>query len=96
MGKSRNKDKSSIEWYKSIIRNLKKEIKQLRSQLHKSQNHIDKDDSDIDDIPEDEPKRLPCTNCGKGSLNEVIIANRLIYTCTTCDFRSKAKIIQKS
>lgn len=93
MGKSSNKERSSVEYFKSIIRQLKKQIKQLQQQINKLTNNVGLPDSLGDEL--EEPIDV-CSKCGKGILKELIIANRLFYTCNICDFRSKSTKIDKS
>lgn len=94
MGKSSNKERSSIEYFKSIIRQLKKQIKQLQQQINKLTNNVGIPDSPGDEL--EEPVEDTCNKCGKGILKELIIANRLFYTCTLCDFRSRPTKIDKT
>lgn len=91
MGKSSNKDKSSTEYFKSIIRQLKKQVKTLQQALNKSQNNISIPDSDGNEFEE---KPQICNQCGKGFVKEIFIANRMFITCTICDYRSKSKLIK--
>lgn len=94
MGKSRDKDKSSTEYYKSIIRQLKKQVKTLQQALNKAGNNIGIPDSPGDELEEEKP--VTCSNCGKGHILQLIVANRIFNTCSICDFRSKGIKIDKS
>lgn len=71
---------------------MKKTIKQLNQQLNKSNNNIGIPDS----IEPEDVKFETCSKCGKGAIQEIIVANRLINTCSTCDYRSKAVKIDKN
>jgi hypothetical protein len=96
MGKSKGKERNSTEYYKSIIRSLKKQVKTLQQQVNKSTNNFS-DDSIKDESNEnlDTPKFEWCKHCGKGHVKELIMANRLFIICTICDYRSRAAKIDK-
>lgn len=90
---TRSKDKNGIEYQKSIIRSLKKQVRQLQQALNKATNNVGLADSSGDELQEEKP--TICSNCGKGHLQPLIVANRIFNTCTVCDFRSKGIKISK-
>jgi hypothetical protein len=90
---TKSKDKNAVEYQKSIIRSLKKQVRQLQQALNKSGNNIGIPDSPGDELEEE--KTTTCSNCGKGIVLQLIVANRIFNTCSVCDFRSKGIKIEK-
>lgn len=94
MGKTKNKNSSSEEYYKGEIRKLKKEVKQLRKQLQQNTHEPrEQDDEELAVDHEDtivEIKRLQnCTSCGKGKMIEFEIMGKIFGTCSVCGERKK-------
>lgn len=94
MGKTKNKNSSSEEYYKGEIRKLKKEVKQLRKQVQQNSHEPREQDEDIASDSEDTiivSKLKPCLNCGKGKLIEFELVGRVYGTCPICGHREKLK-----
>lgn len=85
--KKKSKEGRPTEFYKSIIRSLKKEVKQLRQRIREVEGYHPQ----VDNEPEPEPVKFElCQNCGKGHLMEVVVVGRMLKSCQLCGWRSKA------
>lgn len=82
MGKTKQKQRSEINYLKGIINSLKKEIKILKAQ----QNRVSAEDE-----PDDRCS-LVCPACTKGELEILDLKRLIIYSCTLCEFKHKEKI----
>lgn len=93
-GKARKQDKNVEEHLRGEIRGLKAEVKKLKQQLkyHERRAHSytkEKDDV-VDDVQYENFEEL-CPECGKGKLQEHIVAGRYWQSCDTCKYRTKAQ-----
>lgn len=92
MSKTRNKNRSEIEYLSGEIRKLKKENKQLRRLLEK-QSPAQDEESLPADSEDTHPKMYTeikyCSECGKGKLRTFEIIGRFFVECDTCDYRKK-------
>lgn len=91
---AKSKDHKRDEDLEGEIRQLKAEIRQLQRQLkyYQKRDHLtEKIAEDLVEVLQEEKKARKCQECGKGELNEVIIASRQITTCNMCGWRSLAK-----
>lgn len=70
-------------------RNLKKELRRLQKKEHSFEEITYSDPEEVFQ----EPQITKCAVCGKGSIQEVIVAGRYFTRCDTCTFRSKTVII---
>lgn len=90
--KAKSKERNSNEYYRAIIRSLKKEVNSLKreiSRFKRQEHNFHKEDyEDPEEILEVQLET--CTDCGKGIYNELSIANRIIKTCNNCGHRPKA------
>ncbi len=100
MGKTKNKNRDEIEFYRGIIRDLEKQVRTLNKELqyYKKRNHIfdsTKQDEEISRDSEDTiiklQKKVPCDDCGKGHYEEFEILDKVYGTCNVCDHRKKLK-----
>jgi len=95
LGKTKNKNSSSEEYYKGEIRKLKKEVRQLRKQVQQNTHEPREQDTEISGDSEDtivEVKKLQdCLSCGKGKMIEFDIVGRTYGTCNICGERKKLK-----
>jgi len=93
MGKTKNKNSSSEEYYKGEIRKLKKEVRQLRKQVQQNTHEPREQDEEISGDSEDtivEVKKLQtCNECFKGKLIEFEFMGKIYGTCSTCGYRKK-------
>lgn len=91
MAKPKNRHKSPGEALLGEIRALKAEVKRLKQQLkyQERQNHFLEEATfqDVEDEPEVFLKK--CSQCYKGTINEVSVAGRYWTECSDCTFRSK-------
>lgn len=97
MSKTKNKNGSELEYlrgevrrYKCLCRSLQREIQSL-----KKKEHFYEDLSDIEDEEAEESRitKLPCSDCGKGMMDQVVILNRVFHACPICGSRTHATII---
>lgn len=75
------------------IRQLKAEVRRLQKRLryYEKREHLrDEITQDLIEVIEEDKKIRTCTQCARGELYEVIIANRQITRCNLCDWRSLA------
>lgn len=88
---AKNQESKDQEWYKGIIRNLKKEIKHLKQRIRQLEKfeHNYNHPKEKDDEPLEQLKK--CEQCGKGFLKEIEIVGRIFETCSLCKYRSKTK-----
>lgn len=90
---SKNKTHKHNEHYEGIIKNLKSQIRNLQKELKylRKRNHISDDIiAGANEHEEPEEKGERCTECARGELSTIIIANRMFKRCDTCGYRSKA------
>jgi hypothetical protein len=80
LGKTKQKQKSEIEYLKGIINGLKKENKVLKAQLGKSVV-----------IQEDEDSQGDCQVCGKGEIVTLDLKFIKIHTCNVCGSTKKER-----
>lgn len=71
-----------IRQLKSEIRNLKKRLRYFEKREHLFER--------IDEPDEERIKEVRCGECKSGIMEEVIVANRMIKKCNSCNYRSKA------
>jgi len=88
----KNREAKPDEYYKAIIRHMKKENAQLLRRIRELENHLAI-------VPEAElgPKEVdydtkcePCPDCGKGMLIEITVVGRVFKRCDTCAYRTRA------
>lgn len=100
MSKTKNKNRSSDEYQKGLIRELQKENRALKKQLKQYEKYehkdlIGQDDKDVPGDSEDTfvdlKKKIPCNSCGKGYYNEYELMGRVYGTCNICDDRKRLK-----
>lgn len=93
---SKSKEARPEEFYKSQIRNLKKENDQLRKRIRqlestpKSEKQTKLGQALIKGLSED-----VCPSCGKGALEQIEFVGRIFDTCNICSYRSKARRVFK-
>lgn len=98
----KKKDKSEAEFYKSTIRELEKENKQLKKTLsyYEKRKHIyndvlqDYEEMLVQHVPIEEVKNSKinhCEDCFKGTIEEFEIMGKVIGTCNNCGFRKRIK-----
>lgn len=98
----KNKERSETEYYKSLIRELQKENKQLKRQLTHHEKRKHRHDEVINDyeelltqyVPIEETsskRKSKCSECGKGDLEEFEILNKVYGTCNSCGLRKRIK-----
>lgn len=89
----KKKERNSDEYFRGIIRELKKEIRQLQQQLRQyekySQDKYCQEETIVADN-EDTYVKL-CDACGKGSLKEIDIIGRIFTECSVCGEKKKVK-----
>lgn len=91
---SKSKERSSSEYFKSIIRKLKSENKQLKKRLKQlERNKHLFEENELEDpeetIFDDKPKLIFCKECTKGHIEELAIAGRVFHICNLCKHRTK-------
>lgn len=89
MGKSKNKNKSEVEFLRGQIRQLKAELKYYKKREHISNTPPD-DDLDYDDVQDISAAR-PCPRCGKGILVEYDFKYALLMKCSHCEYDERRK-----
>lgn len=85
MGKTKNKNKSEVEFLRGEVRRLKRQVKQLERTAHFFETAI------VEEAPVEVKKVRHCNNCGKGVMAEFEIMDRVFATCGTCGHREKLK-----
>lgn len=98
LGKIRNKNHDEVRYYKGVIRDLQKQIRQLQRQLkyHDKRQHIvDENKEELiellkqkEDVPEIK-KKIACVNCVEGYYDEFMLLDRLYGTCNHCGTRKR-------
>lgn len=91
MGKVRQQERDSDEFYRGIIRGLKSEIRQLRKRLEQHEKQYERWEKTGNPKREKEFEN-PCPNCGKNELTLVHLGIRIISTCKLCNFRKVDKV----
>lgn len=91
---AKSKEAKEDEFYKSIIRSQKKEIKSLKQRIRQLEKfeHLN-NSSDEEDEPLERLKQ--CPECGKGFIKEMDLVGRLFEVCSLCDYRSKVKVMKR-
>ena len=102
----KKRESRELEWYQGEIRRLESSNKALRKrlrQLEKSK-HVYKelklDEEANQEVERDEalkskePRLEICDNCFRRGLEEIRIVNRKFKSCTLCNWRSKAVVVE--
>lgn len=94
MGKTRQKNRNEVEYYKGIVRNQKSEIKQLRKrlkQLEKQEHNYGEIITEIveNSLNQKETELIYCDECKKGILS-ILDLKYIKYTvCDKCEYKTK-------
>lgn len=82
MSRSKNKNRSEVEYLKGEVRRLKKQLRQSEKQP------VQEETQEVEEV---ETKAV-CPKCKEGHIKHVIsILNKDIFECTECDFRRVIK-----
>lgn len=86
----KKRERSDTEYYKSIIRQLRKQVKTLRKQLQQAQNNYSPDIEDYDEEEHQEPtaKIEMCPACKKHPVRDFEVLDRKFKICEGCAWRS--------
>jgi hypothetical protein len=88
LGKTRNKNRSELEFLKGEVRRLKRHIKQLEKSQHMYEDIIlNEREVEVAEVP----IIRRCESCGKGKLKEFNLLDRIFIECDTCDYRERIK-----
>lgn len=87
----KNREAKSDEFYKSIIRNQKAEIKRLKQQIRRLEKDLMLNVYEKEEIVEiDEIHR--CSECAKGELRQIELVGRLFEVCNLCNYRKRLNV----
>ena len=90
--KTRNQDKSESEHLKGIIRELGKEIRQLKQLVRQYEKREQNPEPKIDpSLRVTLDQRLDCDECGKGKYDELVLLDKVYGTCDLCGSRKRLK-----
>lgn len=89
----KHKERKESEYYKATIRKLRKEVSNLRKQLNRNYKEVDIEDEYPDEEEPQDPV-IHCSACPNGYLEYFEIGIRQFTRCTSCGYRSPAKIIK--
>jgi len=99
---AKQKEARPEEFYKSQIRNLKKENDQLRKRIRQLESNPQSEKQPrlgqrlIKGLKEAiEIEKGFCPSCGKGTLEQLEFVGRIFDTCNICSYRSKARRVFK-
>lgn len=96
---TRSKTHKELDHYTGIIKEQKGVIRKLQRELayYKKREHIAEDaiSGVLDTTEAKEEKKEQCSDCGKGTLTFVVVANRGFKRCETCGYRSKAMKLEE-
>ena len=91
MSKTKNKThtetehlKGEVRKYKSLVRQLRKKIRELERQAHFYEDVVD-------EVVKDVQVKKVCDSCGKGTLNEIDLIHVILTKCDVCDFKRTRK-----
>ena len=87
--KKRNQDRNETEHLKGIIRELEKQVRQLKQELRYYKKRPEKEQETLE--LETKESRIPCDDCGKGFYDEFLLLDKVYGTCDTCDSRKRLK-----
>lgn len=90
--KRRDREVDAVEELEKRVRELKAENRALRRRLRKvdkGYKRSGRDDPDEDYV--DEPAYEMCEECGKGTIESIVVAGRSFRRCGVCGWRSKAQ-----
>ena len=98
MGKVRNKNHDEVRYFRGVIRDLQKQIRQLQRQLKyqdKWQHIVEENKEELiellkakEDVPEIK-KKIACVSCVEGYYDEFMLLDRLYGTCDNCGTRKR-------
>lgn len=97
---AKRKEKNPEEYYKGIIRQLEKRIRQLESELKFYRNQFEstilvrKSEKNIE--KKVDKKEILCHSCAKANLNLVDILGRQFLVCPVCKARKKLNDTKKT
>lgn len=92
----KKKERNSDEFYRSKIRKLEKQVRELQRELkyyERREHHFEEivlkeEDNELVEIS----KKIVCTDCGKGELTVVLsLHDKNILECNLCYFRKAIK-----
>lgn len=86
---SKSKEGRPEEFYKSIIRSLKKENNQLRKKLQQLENQLGP--KEPREEKEQEFKLPKCPKCNQHAIEQMEFVGRIFDVCQHCSYRSKAR-----
>lgn len=86
---ARSKHHKRDEDLEGLVRQLKSEIRNLKKRLR----YFEKREHLFEKIEEPDEERVKyprCGECKSGMMVDIVVANRLIKKCNSCNFREKA------
>lgn len=91
MSKTKNKNRSEVEFLAGENRKLRKEVKQLRRILekHSPAQDVEEVTDSEDTIPKVFTEVKVCSDCGKGKLRTFEIIGKIFEECDLCHYRKK-------
>jgi regulator of replication initiation timing len=91
LSKTKNKNRSEVEFLAGENRKLRKEVKQLRRMLEKQSPSQDVEESadSEDTMPKIREEKKTCSSCGKGHIKMFEIIGKIFEECDTCEYRKK-------
>lgn len=92
MAKTKNKERSELEYFRGKIKRLETENRQLKKRvnsLDKREHYYDCKLDEVEEEAEETPQLEKCKECGKGEIKVLDLKHIVIETCTICDYRKR-------
>jgi len=91
LSKTKNKNRSEVEFLAGENRKLRKEVKQLRRILekHSPAQDVEEVTDSEDTVPKVYTQTKECGECGKGTLRTFELVGRIFEECNLCHYRKK-------
>lgn len=94
MSKSRNQNRSELEYVRGQLKAVQRENRQLRKRLKALDKKAHFFESEVVDSAEDINIDL-CSHCGKGVLQVLDLAHITLVTCNICEHRERIRPNEK-
>lgn len=86
VGKSKNKNRSEVEYLRGRIRKLESQLKFYKQREHFFEAPTEEINEEVEDIKADQ-----CPNCKRGVVTHYDFRFAILSKCSNCDFEQRTK-----
>jgi predicted nuclease with TOPRIM domain len=91
MAKTKNKNKSEVEYLRGEVKRLKSQLSSLNRRNRNLEKKAHFYENIVDEATEDVDIKNSCPECGKGTLHYYDMVHIKLEICDICDFKRKLK-----